>query len=352
MGTKNFVLAPKKRGKRYIPPLLSERDEFVPKTHIGMYALLRNENNKSIYMGEEPCQKMRKDTYNAVLELYKRYGAPNYCDFWNFNHNEITELGLNHFAKHPKLARISPMIECFSKDIKLRSNGHPRRIISFGINRRELRIYLYEVQEAKKQGKQIPSPPEIYKKGKNFKREYVIFGEEAIKLAGGTIKTDRNAAYSRFRHWCDLQGISPKDGATMALELVVDTYPIKGVQDIAAYDVITEFDKLLLVKPKEGGDRRVTVNINGLVYEVARQIIRRYNRDIGNLAKPTMNLETYVNNALHLLNQNMPLKYRDPELYEQKRQIDLMQEQSGIKEEDEDSDGFEIEEDDKDLEDE
>lgn len=73
------------RDENYIPPTLSEKDEYIPETHIGMYSLVRNEKNKSVYMGEMSCQKVREKTFNGVLEIFRKYGSSSFADLWNYN---------------------------------------------------------------------------------------------------------------------------------------------------------------------------------------------------------------------------------------------------------------------------
>lgn len=58
---------------------LSERDEYVPSSHIGMYSLLRNPKNKGIFMGEKRVEKARNETFDGVFRLYRKYGSPDFC---------------------------------------------------------------------------------------------------------------------------------------------------------------------------------------------------------------------------------------------------------------------------------
>lgn len=335
-----------------MPPLLSEQDEFVPDTHIPLYKLVTNPKDPAIYMSEAVCQKMRKETFDNVHTLYKKYGSPDFQIFWNYNLEAINELGLNKFGTHTRLLPIIGLMECFEKKMKLKSNGQMRYLISFGINRDKLTDYLREVKLSKKTGKEVPLPKAEFKGNKS--RDFILFGEAQIQAGGGQLLIDKNAVYNQFSHWCSLNGITKKTGATMALKFFVDNNPISGLGDLEDYDIFTELDKpvLAMKKKNEGPPEVIKVSVDGTVLGKARDIIKRYNRDVANIAKETLTIHGYVNNALHLLNQNMALKYRDPEMWEQQRQLELMQAESGVKAEDEDSDGFEFDEDDDGWEDE
>lgn len=333
-----------RRGKNFIPPLLSDHDEFVPETHIGIYSLLTNPKDPAIYMSDIQCQKIRRETFNVVNELYKKYGSPDFAVFWNHNLEAINDLQLNKFGTHTKLLPIIGIIECFEKKMRLHSNGSLRYIISFGINRQQLTNYLKEVRRSKKTGEKIPLP-KLKLKG-NKSKDFIIFGDAQLATDDGKkITVDRNAVYNQFSHWCQLNGITKKTGATMALKYFVENHPLDGLGELSDYDVLTEFDKTVFAKKSDdSANERVRVTLDGTVLSKARQIIRLYNRDIANISKPALSTDGYVNNAVHLLNQNMPLQYRDPDLYEQRRQLELMQAESGVKE----ADGFDFEDEDVD----
>ena len=332
-----------KRRKNYIPPLLSDKDEFVPDTHIGMYSLLTNPKDPAIYMSEAQCQKLRKDTFEGVYNLYKKYGSPDFAIFWNYNIDAINEIRLNKFGTHTKLLPVIGIIQCFEKKMKLKTNGHIRYIISFGINKKKLTDYLKSVQHAKKMGEDLPPLPKLNLPG-NKSKDFIIFGGTTIKTDGGTLSIDRNSVYNQFSHWCELNGITKKQGATMALKYFVDNHPLDGLGELADYDVITEFDATVYArKTQDSVDESYKVKFDGTLLSKAKAIIKRYNRDIANIEKETLTINGYVNNAVHLLNQNMPLKYRDPELYEQQQQLELLEQQNGHIDADYD-DGFNFDE--------
>lgn len=313
-----------RRGKGYIPPLLSKEDECVPKTHIPMYRIFRNPKNTSVYMSEEACQKMRQKTYQNVYELYRKYGSPNYVDFFNVNREEINELGLNEFAKHPKIAPVSGLIECFSKETRLKSNNKRRMSIGFGINRKLLNQYFANVAKAKETGTEVVIPK--LKRANQKDKDIVIFGEAEINIGNSQkVKIPRNALYNQFEHWCLLQGVSKKEGILMAIELIIQQYPITGIGEVGEYKVSTEFDRYVYLKKSQSEPQKLLVRFDGDIFSLALTIIENYNLDPENASKPYMDFNTYVNNAVHLLNSNIDLKYRSPRLYKERCQTEEME---------------------------
>lgn len=305
------------RESGYIAPSLSKKDEYIPKTHIGMYYILRNEKNKAVYMGEEQCQNVRKKTYNAVLEIFRKYNSPDYADLWNYNISAINDCGLNYFITNPKLAPVADLIECFEQEDKVKS-GHNRLVISFGINKKLLSEYFSNPN----------NPPKLKPPG-NKTREAVVFGEDTIKVGKeGKFVIERNAVYNRFCHWCKLQGVDLREGALMALQTLFRCYPIDGLNETEYYNMVTELDRQIFTRNHEHGKESVTINFSKQILGKAEDIIARYNLDPNILTNPRMDFDTYANNALHLLNSNMPMKYQDPDFFKEKEDTEKME--SGI----------------------
>lgn len=295
---------------------LSGTDEYVPATHIGMHTILRDPQNKSVYMSEARCQKMRTDTYKALFDLCTKYGSPSLAEFFNFCPAEMmSEAKLNQFELHPKLAPVSCLIECFE------TQTDKYLMISFGIDKKLLAEYFKNKDNSEFRVEDIS--PRKDREGK-MSQVKLLFGEEEIPVTPQTrVKIERNALYRRFEHWCVLQDIDQETGLLMALEALCAAYPVDGLRDLDEYDVITEFDRALFEKPQRQAKAIVRdVKIGGTVYATANKIIARYNRDPVNLIRASMSFDDYANNALHLLNKSMDLKYQDPETYTQLKRIE------------------------------
>lgn len=317
------------RPEGFISPTLSEKDEYIPKTHIGMYSIFRNPKNENVYMGEDQCQNVRKKTFNSVLAVFKEYNSPDYADLWNYNISAINDCGYNYFITNPKIAPIGDLIECFEEIVETNSGrgklqGGKVLYVSFGINKELLMQYFKNADEAKKNGTEIkipklkPPPPKS--------REAVLFGKETFtRKDGGGVVIERNAIYNRFEHWCKLQGIGQGEGLLMALETLFKCYPVNELHELAYYNVVTEFDSLVFRPKIEKGTEEVTTNLSKVIYGKTKEIIVRYNLDPDNLPKGNMTLDTYINNALYLLNSKMPMKYQDPDFVKEKEDTEMME---------------------------
>lgn len=308
---------------------LSERDEHVPETHIGMYSLLRNPKNKGIFMGEKRVDKVRKETFQGIYRLYKKYGSPNFADFYNRNAEAITQIGMNHFAYNQKLAPIADLIECFLSVENV--DNFNNVFASFGISKQLLYTYLEQTKNGAQIDKEFLKVFLANQPDETKSRDFIVFGDDKIELSGKThISLDRNAIYRRFCDWCELQGIEKSDGLLMALESLLEAYPLEHVKENTDYEVLTEFDMPVFHKPEKKADKlERKVVFSGGILALAEKIIERYNIDSNNITKK-VTFDTYMNNALHLMNQTMPLQYRDPELNEEKKQLEEMKKYNGI----------------------
>lgn len=308
---------------------LSDRDEYVPPTHIGMYSLLRNPKNKGIFMGEKRCRDVREKTFQGVYSLYKKYGSPDFADFYNRNAEVITQIGLNHFSYNQKLAPIADFIECFAVSDKI--GQYKQNFAAFGINKQLLASYLDSFKNGEPFDRDFFRTLLFNQPDEKKTRDFIIFGDQKIELSDlKTISLDKNAVYRRFRDWCELQGVEEKDGLIMALESLIDAHPLEEVKKTTDYDIVTEFDIPLFHKPQKQADNvEKKIVFSGGILALAEKIIARYNRDVNNLSRQ-VSFNTYVNNALHLMNQTMHEQYRDPELDEEKKQLEEMVRYNGI----------------------
>lgn len=295
---------------------LSEKDEYVPNTHVGMYSLFRNPENKSIYMSESQCQSIRQKTYKNVMELFKRYETPSFCTFFNYNADILTKLGVNYFSTHNKIAPIAELVESFPYQVE--TDSVPAQAISFGIEKLTLKKYLESVRNGTDFWMNPPISVVKRKKLQQEKRDFIMFGEEPVKMDyWKTVYMPRNPLFHQFIDWCRLQHLRLAEGMLMAIECLLKDRPAEGLKDITEYDYIDELDVPLYAKPRESSKRvRRDVLLSGKICAIADKIIERYNRDPQNIAK-RMDFNLYCNNALHLLNQNMDLKYTDPTVYEE-----------------------------------
>lgn len=304
-----YKFEPADRAKGYIYPLLSKKDEFVPDTHIGMYSILRNPKNKNVYLNEQHCQKIRQDTFDNIMKLYHQYGSPDIATLFNTNIDLFTEAGLNEFAHIRNLIPLRNVIElCVKKTGKSEYGFTKREIISFGI-RKDILEYYFNTRKV----------PILQRDRSGSRRDFILFGADEIDVGlGQPAKVNRTAQYRKFEHWCDIQGVDKQDGFIMALESLFEKYPLSNLLPTSEYDIITEFDKPILAKripqiDTENNRIDKQVRFSKFLYQWAEDILARYNRDPENALRQ-MDINAYINNALNLLNNNMDLKYRNPEL--------------------------------------
>lgn len=311
-------------GKKQIRKVyLTEKDEYVPDTHIPMYDILRNEKNKNIYVGEEQCQNIREKTFNGLYEIYKRFGSPSYADLWNYNIEAINDGGLNYFAYIQKIAPVANLIECFEQHVMVQIGyaARKRMTISFGINADYLKRYFQEINNARNEGR-TPRIPHKKRPG-NKSRELVLFGVETIGHEDCNIQIEKNAIFNRFKHWCLLNGVTEQEGIMMAMEGLFKAYPINGLNEPSYYNEITELDRNIFTSQKETGlMEEVPVSISGLIYQKSKEIIARYNMDPDNMIHGQMTFDDYINNALHMLNSKMPKKYANYDIIFEEKTLD------------------------------
>lgn len=309
---------------------LSEKDEFVPSSYIGMYSIFRNPKNKSVYLSEESCQKIRKRTFEKVRLLYEKYGASKFSDFFNYNLDILDKIGVNYFASHPGIAPISKIIECFESNKG--TEKHPQYMISFAIEKYNLSKYFERKRIAENTNTEFRNPK--LNRYNDKRKDFVLLGNKEFQVyKDKSVKIPLNALYNQFSEWCELQDISEEDGVLMALEELIKAHPLDKLKEITDYDFLTEFDKLLFARPKHELEYvEKTVDVSGGIFALSDMIIERYNRDPQNITKQ-IDFNKYVNNALHLLNNSMPLIYRDPELYVEQQKINEMIEYNRINEE-------------------
>jgi len=309
----------RKRGANFQAPFLTRSDEYIPtNTHIGITDLMQSKELPEWRMRKDAIEQMRKETYSNVLKLYNKYGSKDFDVFYNVHAEEIVSLGLNRFVMHDKLAPIAHLIECFQSKWRSERTKKIRRAISFAIRWDMLEAYGEAVREANDNGTKL-ALPELPRDGKEPRKSLAIFGTASIEINDGekhVLNPERNALYNQFVDWCKADGVSVSQGLMQAMDLIIQQRPHEEVKPIEQYKIVTEFDKQIMI-PTTMPDQEKTIKVNGELYAQTKMIIDRYNADPRNLAKGNISFSVYCNNALALQNSKAPMKYRDPEGYEQ-----------------------------------
>lgn len=323
----DFLLETENNGKsqRYNTKyrlFLSEKDEYVPTTHVGLYSLFRNPQNKAVFMSEQICQSIRTKTYDAVMELFRTYeSCNNFCDFFNYNTKAITEIGRNYFTTNDKFAPIAELVEMFPYQVD--TGNVPAIAISFGIEKLTLKLFIQSLRDGTDFWEDPPAYVKKRKKETDSKKDFIMFGTEKVKIdAKYSIYMPKNPLYQQFLDWCKIQDIEPYEGMLMAIDYMMEKHPADELEPVAMYDKFKEIDLPIYAKPKRNTKKTErTVVLSGVLCSIADKIIERFNRDPKNISK-RVDFDLYCNNALHLMNESMPLEYRDPDLYDETVQLE------------------------------
>lgn len=300
---------------------LSEKDEYVPETHIGMYSLFRNPENSAVYMGEEHCQSIRIKTYKACMELFKKYSTQSFCDFFNYNTKALTEIGANYFSTHEKMAAIAELIQAFPNSSI--ENKTATVSISFGIDKYILKKYIECLRNGDDFWRDPPNCVINRQKQEARKKDFIMFGQDKIKIDyRNSVYMPKNPLYCRFLDWCKIQEIEPYEGILMAIDYLLELHPADELEPVAMYDKISDIDIPIYAKPHNVSKRiERSVVFSGQLFSQAGKIIERYNREPKNAARK-LDFDLYCNNALSLLNRSMDIEYSDPDLYEEQVQFE------------------------------
>lgn len=296
---------------------LSERDETAIGGYVPLTKFLTQEQY-GINITENECKRIREKSFENVKKIYHKYGSPHFATLWNYNIVSINQNGLNEMLRIVKLRPFANVIRCFQREELVQMGGEFRRynLVSFGIKRQTIEQYRVNKERAERMGCKYVLP--VMGQLTGMTKEKSIFGEATIKIENDRkVKIARNALYNQFTHWCALEGVSEEQGLQMALKQLLKDYPSKELGSVEAYKVCTDIDRRIFTK--ETTDVRVEERVifSDMIREKAEEIIYYYNADPNNSDKPKLDFDTYMNNALHLMNSQMPAKYSDRELYEQ-----------------------------------
>lgn len=307
---------------------LSARDEDVPETHVPLFDLLSNPNNKGIHMGVLALQDIRKRTFQNVYELFDDCGSASFSDFYNQNLEELSALGLIFFENNTVLSQISHLIECFEK---ISENHADFSYISFGINREDLKEYLSLRGQKMELPDRLKRPKSHFLNLSDYEKMKSRFGYYYFQLSKRNNVSLCNCAITRrFQDWCNLNDIDFEKGILIAMEFLCSQSKESALKPLEKYDKVTRFDSLFLAKPEKDSELvKEEIQFDGYIHALAKSIIARMNRDPKNQFHP-IDFQLYVNNALFAFNKSVPLKYRDPKLYMEYGDYDKMVEEARL----------------------
>ncbi len=310
-------MASKKPHKKTI---LTKYDEGVPDTFIGLYQLFIEPEASREYFSEERGVQFRKELYDTVKKEYNKTKVLSYDKFYNSYAYEIYASGANPFSRFDNLEHLCKCIECFVVPQKSIADIYTHRV-SFGIRQENVERYFKAKAEAEEKGIEF-IPPDYHKAGRKLQSGGKKYGvENFIDNRGTTTLVQTNAISKRFAHWHQLQGISRCDACLMAMEAVVKLHPHVDILPLEEYQTINRFD---VYSPQSKSQHKLTkkcLSIHSETCETAMQIIKRYNEHVDNILNKKWTLSSYTTNALKLLNSKVDLKYSNPAMLKEVKNI-------------------------------
>lgn len=326
MANRGWKYKKPKRQDEHFLLYFTPQDEIVNRSNYVRLHTILTKKEYGICLTERECREIREKSYKNLLAIYQKYNSPRFDDLWNYNIKAITECGLNEFFRIKQLRPFANVIHCIQKQktIMIGGNFATREIIGFGIRRDYINDYKTNVEQAKRLGVKFEYP--FTKPKKNLTKEQVVFGDKTVKIDEfGQVSIARNALYNRFSHWCDLEGVTVEQGVLMAIKGLLKDYPNKQLGSLEAYQVVTELDRKIFKKADEMSRVEERLILSEMIRDEAENIIYMYNTDVQNIGKPRLDMNTYVNNALHFMNNKMPMKYRNQELYDELVETEKME---------------------------
>ncbi len=318
---------------------LTFTDETVDNGYIGIYSLFTDKKYAlPEYDAEEWClsekrlRELRFKTFNEVKKRFKQSGVKSFSSFWNGNLDSINGLGLNEFDKLLCFNELSSIMVCFEKVVENKRVEGKRIMVSFGINKDMYREYYQSHLIALKTGEK-PKKVKLYDRKKRLRND--LFQGKQIKadVGGIEVKVSNNALMEQFEHWRKLKGLKRTEAIYMAVENLLEKYPLSEVKDRNVYRKDTDVNNkntFEIIIANQAIDEEETKNINVKipinVYNKMKAIIARYNNDIDNIAKPELTVKSYTTQAINHFNNSIPLKYSNPKEYQEYKEIKEIQE--------------------------
>lgn len=317
-----------KEEKRKLRDELSKYDNYVPDTHIGMYTFF-GMYAKSIRLDgfqrlpETRVQLMREKSFNELAYFKKQYGSPSVGDLWNYNIDALTRLGCNYFATVDFMKPIAHLIQCFEKPMYYYKSKRCN-FISFGISKELVERYQHNLQVARETGQPVVLPTITPREPKS--REEIIFGTDTIHFTKeDDVTIDWHILYTRFKHLCLAKKRNTRDVLREAVKEYVENHNVKSLNDLDWYGTTTDIDRILFQRQDIRQRREKTIVMPRTLENETQAILRSYNMK----SARQITFDDYVANALFSLNKNMKVKYGDPYLREESRQLTEQQKQIG-----------------------
>lgn len=335
--------------------LLSQKDKYTPLTHVPIYNILNSNNfllrdaKLNIFKeNEENIRKLRTSTFKDVKKEFDKTGTFDYAAYFNVHNIEIRDLGMNHFQRNKGLGPICHLIECFQTvvetpkykkvDGKSKKIGtEPRKYISFGIKKEYFAEYLLNIEADNEDF----VPRKQTKQGSKFNKNMLIVNKWYIQMETSQglqhAKGKKTPTFERFCIWCQNKGIKKQNGLEMALELLLETYPVDNLptdaeilsKRMSAVDYVEVDTKDFDFKVYENGKVRRMIEMDPENLKIMLRILKTYNRSVESEKTGKLSLSSLMAMSFRTfcsVKKDFIIKYATPEKYKELMELKKMKE--------------------------
>lgn len=318
---------------------LTYKDETVGEGYIGIYELftdpkyaLPQYTADEWVLSEKRLRELRFNTFRNVKKREELSNANSFANFWNRNLEAINSLGLNEFDKLIVFKNLGQIMMAFEKVVDNKHSQGKRRMVSFGIKLETYRKYYQMCLDAKKAGTEMGDVKLIDSK-KRSGRDLIVERYMKAMVDGVEVRVQNNALMQQFEHWRKLKNLTRAKAMLLAVECLMEKYPMAEIKDRKCYQKVTDINNEELIElivskeyENDGGQVFVSLKIPEKLNKQVREIILRYNNDPDNITKTQLSMQTYIIQSLMLMNSKVPLKYSNYKAYQEYSDIKNIEE--------------------------
>lgn len=321
------------RVKRKHNTFLADDDKYVPDGYIsitelfsdGAYALPGYDPDNWC-IGTKKLQEMRRNTFLEVKKRFEISYVSKFGNFWNNNLDTLNSLGINQFSKLSCFRDLAHLMICFDTMILTHDKSHKNDYVSFGIKETLYRKYSMAMKEAIESGETFKIPA-LYDAHKRRSSTITTLPKAHIQIKSNdpkhpySIDIDKNELFLEFERWCKAHMLKKQDALYKGMQMLMKENPIEEGQN---------FKNIIVSEPSNHSNIQESIYISDSterinmvatvpanVNELAKAIVKRYNRDPENIGKKKLTLGMYAGQAIAAFNKSVPLKYSDPVAYKE-----------------------------------
>lgn len=253
---------------------------------------------KILGIEKENIFKYRKESFYKTKKICDSLGIKKYSKYWNYNVQDFDNK-INSFLNDERIFPIANVIEMYriKKLGKILKNEY-HYAVNFAIKKE------YIINYAKFENVN-------YKRHNYFDmdKNYLLEKQKIGKKLGSEIIVAKTNLLENFKIWAKQHNLSLDE----ALEIMIDSFLKSNnfkIQDIVKYEVYNI--------RHEVDSEELKIKIDKKTQENMMDIIARYN--LSNIIQ--ISLDDYVQSAILEKNIKVPVKYRNPDLYNEKEKME------------------------------